>query len=288
MSASPRVVCVPDHATGTCQWIFWCPATRKAVVVDPVLDYDADSGRFSSTNVSKLVDCIKQEGLTVDYILETHVHADHVTGSQELRKLFPDAKLGIGEGVKKVQETFKAMFNLCHLRTDGSQFDVLFEEGDQLRIGECIHVRVLSTPGHTTDSVAFVIANCGICVGDTLFFPDKGTARCDFPGGDAATLYQSVQKILAFPDDTKIFLCHDYPGVEREFQTQTTVADEKAKNIHLHPGIDFVQMRTLRDVSLKVPHLLIPSVQLNVDAGAFPPPEENGTSYIKIPINVLK
>jgi glyoxylase-like metal-dependent hydrolase (beta-lactamase superfamily II) len=288
MNNSPRYQCVPDATTGTCQWLFWCDKTKKAAVVDPVHDYDADSGRFSTGNVEKLAELIRREALIVEYVLETHVHADHVTGAQELRRRFPEAKLVIGEGVKTVQATFKKLFNLHHLQPDGSCFDILLKEGDQVRVGETLVFTAIATPGHTPDSMSFVVANCGICVGDTLFFPDLGTARCDFPGADAAVLLGSIRKILAHPDETRIFLCHDYPGLGRSFQSETTVGEEKATNIHLQPGKDFVQQRTERDKTLKIPHLLVPSVQLNVAAGAFPPAEENGTSFIKVPINVFK
>lgn len=279
--------CIPDLSTGTCQWIFGCARTKQAVLVDPVLDFNFDSGRFSHENVDKVVAYLKEHGLHLAWVLETHVHADHVSSSQELRKIFPNTKIGIGEHVSKVQETFKPIYNLDFLKTDGSQFDKLFKDGESLQVGD-IHVQAIFTPGHTPDSTTYHIHGVGLCVGDTLFYPDKGTARCDFPNGSASLLFESIQKILKFPDETRILLCHDYPGTAREFRCETTVGAEKKENIHLAPNISFVDVRTQRDATLKIPHLLIPSVQLNLNAGSFPPPEKNGTSYIKIPINVFK
>jgi glyoxylase-like metal-dependent hydrolase (beta-lactamase superfamily II) len=287
LSVSPGVICVPDLATGTCQWLFWCSVTKKAVVVDPVHDYDSASGRFSASNVDKLVEHVVREGLVVEWVLETHVHADHVSGAQVLRRRFPGAKVGIGAGVTVVQAHCKKLFNLAHVAPDGSCFDRLLKEGDELRVGETLRLTALSTPGHTPDGTSYVIDNCGVCVGDTLFYPDCGTARCDFPGGDAGVLRESIAKILARGDETRLFLCHDYPKDGRSFQSETTVGAERANNIHLQPGTDFVELRTQRDRTLKIPHLLVPSVQLNIAAGALPPPEDNGVSYIKVPLNVL-
>jgi len=274
--------CIPDLSTGTAQYIV--DDGSEAVIIDPVLDFDLSSACTSTSNVDKIVAHVKARNVKVRWVLETHVHADHITGAQILRQHFPDVKLAIGAGVRKVQETFQPIFNLPELKCDGSQFDRLFEEGETLQVG-AIKINVLFTPGHTADSSSYVIEGLGIFCGDTLFYPDKGTARCDFPNGSAELLHKSIQKILAFPDETKIFICHDYPGDAREFSYETSVGEQKAKNIHLQPGTDFVQVRTTRDATLKIPHLLQPSVQLNLNAGAFPKPEDNGTSYIKLPLN---
>lgn len=255
------------------------------VVIDPVLDFDFSAGRTSTGNLDKILAYIKEHQLKIEWILETHVHADHVSGASKLREnYFPGVKLAIGSGVCKVQETFQPLFNLEHLKTDGSQFDKLFADGDTLSVGKLV-IKALFSPGHTADSTAYHIEGLGIFLGDTMFYPDKGTARCDFPNGSAELLYASIQRLLAFPDETRLFICHDYPGQAREYQWETSVGEQKAKNIHLQPGADFIELRTTRDATLKIPHLLIPSVQLNLDAGKFPAPEKNGTSYIKVPLN---
>lgn len=275
--------------TGTAQYLVVDDATKAAVIIDPVLDYDADSGKTSTTNADKMCALVKAQGARVDFILETHCHADHITSAILLReRLGQDhkIKLAIGEGITKVQATFKSFFNLTHLRDDGSQWDQLFKDGDEIRFGASV-IRVLSTPGHTVDSITYELVGGGLFVGDTVFAPDKGSARCDFPGGDAATLHSSIKRILSYPPETKIYLCHDYPGDARPFKFETSVQEELQHNIHLQPGTDFINMRKTRDATLKVPHLLVPSVQLNVDAGQLPPPESNGTSYIKVPINKL-
>lgn len=237
------------------------------------------------SNVEKLTALAALHNAKVEFILETHCHADHITSAQVLKERF-GAKLAIGEGITKVQATFKDFFNLGHLRGDGSQWDQLLKDGDEVQFGKSV-IRVLHTPGHTVDSVTYEVVGVGLFVGDTLFAPDKGTARCDFPGGDAAVLHASIGRLLSYPPSTRIYLCHDYPGDARAFRFETTVQEEKEHNIHLQPGTDFIQMRKTRDATLKVPHLLVPSVQINVDAGKFPPPESNGTSYIKVPINKL-
>lgn len=257
------------------------------MIIDPVLDYDADSGRMSHTNMDKLLQYVRDNNLTVEWVLETHVHADHITSASDLRKVLGGhIRIGIGAGVTKVQETFRPIYNLKTLRTDGSQFDKLFHDGDEIQVGN-MKLRALYTPGHTSDSTCFFVHNLGIFLGDTMFQPDLGTARCDFPNGSAELLHKSIQKILSYPDDTKLFVCHDYPK-NREFTWQTTVGEEKAKNIHLQPGQDFVHLRTTRDATLKIPHLLLPSIQLNLEAGQVPAAEENGVSYIKIPLNYFK
>jgi len=274
------VHCIPDRNTGTAQYIVH--DGKVAIVVDPVLDFDLPSGQTTPSNIEKLVAYIEEHKLKVEWVFETHVHADHITGASELRARFPDLKLAIGAGVCKVQEMFKPVYNL-NLKTDGSQFDKLFVDGESMQVG-AMKMRCMHTPGHTADSSAYVFEGVGIFLGDTMFYPDKGTARCDFPNGSAELLKQSIDKILAFPDDTRLFICHDYPK-DRDFKWETSVAQQKAENIHLQPGTDFVQMRRERDETLKVPHLIIPSVQLNLAAGVFPEPEGNGVSYIKVPLN---
>jgi glyoxylase-like metal-dependent hydrolase (beta-lactamase superfamily II) len=250
-----------------------------------VLDFDFSAGRTTTENINKILSYVNEHKLKIEWILETHVHADHITGAAKLREShFPGVKIGIGAGVVKVQETFQPLFNLQELKTDGSQFDKLFADGDLLTVGHLV-IKAIFSPGHTADSTAYHVQGLGIFLGDTMFYPDKGTARCDFPNGSAELLYSSIQRILSYPDDTKLFICHDYPGNAREFKWETSVAEQKAHNIHLQPGSNFVEMRTTRDATLKIPHLLIPSVQLNLDAGKFPAPEQNGTSYIKVPLN---
>jgi glyoxylase-like metal-dependent hydrolase (beta-lactamase superfamily II) len=285
----PVVQCFRDvSGTGTAQYILYCSETHKAAIIDSVWDYDADAGKLSSGSMDLLVDFIKQHHLKVEWILETHVHADHITAAQQLKKLYPAAKIAIGAGVLKVQETFKPVFNLQHIQPNGSQFDHLFQENEKFFVG-LIEVTVISTPGHTPDSVSFVAEGAGIFVGDTVFQPDKGTARCDFPNGSAEVLYASLQKILSYPDATRIFVCHDYPD-KRDFKWETTVGEQKAANIHIANSPsrdDFVAMRKARDATLKVPHLLLPSVQLNLDAGRLPPPEQNGKSFVKIPLTIV-
>jgi len=276
------VHCIPDHDTGTCQYVVH--DEKAAIIVDPVLKYNADAGQTDTTYADQMAAYLQEKGLQLHLILETHVHADHISGSQALLKRFPEAKLAIGVGVRTVQETFQPIFNLKHLKTDGSQFDVLLEEGQRMQVGS-LSFEVLSTPGHTADSSSYVFDGIGVFCGDTLFAPDKGSARCDFPNGSAATLYASIQKLLDRPDDTIIYLCHDYPGDKRPFRWATTVGEQRRENIHLRPDKDFVTVRRERDETLKIPHLLLPSVQLNLDAGKFPPPEDNGVSYVKIPIN---
>jgi glyoxylase-like metal-dependent hydrolase (beta-lactamase superfamily II) len=286
--ATATVHCVFDHPTGTNQFLCVDNATRKAVLVDPVLDYDADSGRTSTSNIEKLVALVHDNNATVEYIFETHCHADHITGAQELRNRLGNPKLAISKGITQVQTTFKAFFNLGHLRSDGSQFDVLLNDGDEVQFGNS-KITALATPGHTVDSMSLHLHTVGIFVGDTIFAPDLGTARCDFPGGDANVLLHSIQRLLSFPKDTKLYLCHDYPtGPKRDPVFATTVGETQQQNIHFQAGSDFTSLRKARDATLKVPHLIVPSVQLNVDAGRFPPAESNGVSYLKVPLNRLK
>jgi glyoxylase-like metal-dependent hydrolase (beta-lactamase superfamily II) len=257
--------------------------------VDPVLDYDPKSGRTATDSADKLIEFLRVEKLKVEWILETHAHADHLTAAPYLREKV-GGRTAIGEHIKTVQAIFAKVFNFeTDFRTDGSQFDHLFKDGETFSIG-ALEGRVLHTPGHTPACLTYLIGDAGF-VGDTLFMPDYGTARCDFPGGDAATLYRSIHKLFALPEATRLFMCHDYMAPGRDaYAWETTVGDEKAKNIHVGGGAteaDFVRMRTERDATLSMPVLILPSVQVNIRAGQFPPPESNGVSYLKIPLNAL-
>lgn len=263
-------------------------ATRHAAVIDPVLDYDAAAGRTAVESAQTLVDFLRRSGCTLDWILETHAHADHLSAAQ-----FVKGELGgricIGEGIRQVQQTFKAFYNLGdECKPDGRQFDHLFKDGEIFQIGT-LEARVMATPGHTGDSVTYVIDGA-VFVGDTLFMPDSGTARCDFPGCDAGTLYDSIRKILSLPPETRLFMCHDYAPGGREYKHETTVAEQKRANIHVHDGVSraaFIKLRTERDKTLSVPALLLPAIQVNIRAGRLPAPEANGVSYLKVPLNRL-
>lgn len=261
----------------------------KAAIIDPVLDYDPKSGRTRTDFADSIIAYIRKEQLTVEWILETHAHADHLSSAHYLREQV-GGKIAIGEKITQVQGVFKKVFNLGdELATDGRQFDYLFKDGEHFQIGE-LTAQVLLVAGHTPADVAYVIEDA-IFIGDTLFMPDVGTARCDFPQGDARVLYQSIQRILDFPDDTRLFMCHDYPPKsQRPHQYLSTVAEQKALNIHLaaHKGEDdFVAMRLARDATLAMPRLIIPSIQVNIRAGEFPPVEDNGVAYLKVPLNLL-
>jgi glyoxylase-like metal-dependent hydrolase (beta-lactamase superfamily II) len=259
-----------------------------AAVIDSVLDYDPKSGRTKTTSADQVIEFVKAEKLKVDWILETHAHADHVSASQYLRQHL-GGKIGIGERITLVQETFKQVFNLePAFATDGSQFDRLFKEGEHFNIGQ-LTAEVLFVPGHTPACAAYHVGDA-LFVGDTMFMPDVGTARCDFPGGDARTLYESMRRLLDFPPATRIFVCHDYPPAGRELRWETSVAEERESNIHVHDGVSeeaFVQMRSTRDSTLEMPVLILPAIQMNVRAGDFPPADTNGVRYLKIPLNAL-
>jgi glyoxylase-like metal-dependent hydrolase (beta-lactamase superfamily II) len=270
----------------------WDPTCGRAAIFDPVLDYDPVSGRTSRVFAERLLDVVRGAGLTVEWLIETHVHADHLSAAPYLRDQV-GGNLGIGERIVDVQQAFGHVFNTEEqFPRDGSQFDRLFRDGDVYYIGT-MQGRVMHTPGHTPACTTHVIGDAAM-VGDTLFMPDYGTARCDFPGGDAGALYRSIQRILALPDETRLFLCHDYPVAGREGGPccETTVAAERAANIHVGAaaGADedsFVRMRQARDSTLSLPRLMVPAVQVNMRAGAMPPPETNGVSYIRTPIDVL-
>lgn len=286
--SKPVVKAFFDEATFTVSYVVSDPATARAVIIDPVLDYDPASGRTSTTSAEQVIAYVKESDLTIERILETHVHADHISGAPYLK-----AKLGgrtaIGCGVTAVQSTFKSVFNVPDLSPDGSQFDHLFDDGETFDVGN-IRGRVIATPGHTPACVTYVIGDSAF-VGDTLFMPDFGTARTDFPGGSAPQLYDSVQKILALPDDTRLFMCHDYKAPGRDvYAWETTVAAQRDGNIHINKTVsqaDFVAMREGRDGELGMPKLLLPSIQVNISAGNFPEPEENNVRYLKIPINAV-
>lgn len=264
------------------------PVTRHAAVIDPVLDYDAAAARIGTASVDTLISRVRTEGLTVDWILETHAHADHLSAAQHLKREL-GGRVAIGAGILKVQKTFKAIYNLGEeFTTDGRQFDHLCQDGETFNIGR-LQARVMAVPGHTSDCLAYVIGDAAF-VGDTLFMPDSGTARCDFPGGDAGTLYDSIQRILSLPPATRLFMCHDYAAGGREYKNETTVAEQKRANIHVHDGISrdaFIKLRSERDRTLSVPALLLPAIQVNIRAGNLPEPEANGVSYLRIPLNKL-
>lgn len=276
-----------DEPTNTFSYVVTDPDSNACAIVDSVLDFDYAAGRTDVRSANEIIRYIEDSGLTVEWILETHVHADHLSAAPYLHEKL-GGKTGIGQKIVDVQEIFGKAFNAgTEFARDGSQFDQLFEEGDTFRIGN-LEGHILHTPGHTPACLTYVIGDAAF-VGDTLFAPDAGTARCDFPGGDAHTLFRSVQKVLALPEETRIFLCHDYmaPGRD-EYQHETTVAEQRAHNIHVRESMtedDFVKLRTERDATLDMPRLILPSVQVNMRAGEMPPAEDNGQVYLKIPIN---
>jgi len=278
-----------DPATFTYSYVVSDPETHQCAVIDSVLDYDPASGRTSHATAQRLVDYVREKELTVQWLLETHVHADHLSAAPYLKQQL-GGQLAIGDQITVVQDTFGKLFNAgTEFATDGRQFDHLFHDGDTFQVGK-VQARAIHTPGHTPACMTYVIGDAAF-VGDTLFMPDYGTARCDFPGGNARTLYQSIQKLFALPDETRVFMCHDYkaPGRE-EFLYETTIAAEREQNVHVHAGIteeQFVAMRSARDATLGMPTLILPSVQINMRGGELPKPESNGTRYLKIPLDVL-
>ncbi|QEA39315.1 MBL fold metallo-hydrolase [Pistricoccus aurantiacus] len=276
-----------DEPTNTFSYVVRDPDSNACAILDSVLDFDYAAGRTDVHSADEIIAFVEREGLAVEWILETHVHADHLSAAPYLHEKL-GGKTGIGARITVVQEVFGKAFNAgTEFARDGSQFDRLFEEGDTFAIGN-LEGRVLHTPGHTPACLTYVIGDAAF-VGDTLFMPDYGTARCDFPGGDASTLYRSIQKVLTLPDKTRLFLCHDYKAPDREtFQHETTVEEQRRHNVHVHEGIseeEFVKMRTERDATLDMPRLILPSVQVNMRAGHMPPSEDNGQIYLKVPIN---
>ncbi|MBC9071286.1 MBL fold metallo-hydrolase [Thauera sp. CAU 1555] len=276
-----------DPATFTVTHVVSDPATRKAAVIDSVLDYDPKAGRSSHESADRVVAYVRESGLSVEWLLETHAHADHLSAAQYLRQQL-GGRLGIGAHIREVQATFRKVFNALDMNEEGAEFDCLFEDGERFRVGE-LEVEVIHTPGHTPACLTYLIGGDAF-VGDTLFMPDYGTARCDFPGGSAATLFRSIRKLLALPPHTRLHLCHDYPPEGREPAWECTVAEQRERNIHVHDGVteaEFVAMRSARDKTLAMPTLLLPAVQVNARGGLFPPPEDNGVRYLKIPVDLL-
>ena len=288
MADRPLVEALFHEPSSTVSYIVACPETGRAAIVDPVLDYDIYSGRTETAFAERILERVRERGLTVEWVLETHVHADHLSAGSFLKGTV-GGQTAIGSHIVDVQAVFKDIYNLPpEFLADGSQFDRLFEDEERFRVGR-VEARVLHTPGHTPACVTYVIGNAAF-TGDTVFMPDFGTARCDFPGGDAAALYRSVRRILSLPPETRIFVGHDYAPGGREVAWETTVAEERRANRHVRDGIDeraFVAMRTERDKVLDVPALLLPSIQVNMRGGDLPEPESNGRAYLKIPLNAF-
>jgi glyoxylase-like metal-dependent hydrolase (beta-lactamase superfamily II) len=289
MSSTLQFRCFYESTSNTCQYVVWCSETKRCAIVDSVLDFDMASGRTSHKSCDELVACVREHGLAVDWILDTHVHADHLTGANHLKSVFPTALYGIGEHVVSVLATFQRVFDLHKLPTDGSQFDRLLKDGEVIHVG-AVPLRVMHTPGHTLACCTYVLGSDeAAIVGDTLFAPDGGVARCDFPGGNARQLWHSIHKILALPDACVVMLCHDYMPGGRPMMFKSTIGDER-KNAHLlnKTEDEFVAFREARDKTLSVPKLLVPSIQVNVNAGALPTKEPgDANAYLKVPVNVL-
>lgn len=286
---SPDVTAFFDQATNTVSYVVRDPQGNRCAVIDSVLDYDPASGRTDTTSADEIIAFVKAQDLSVEWILESHVHADHLSAAPYLQDQL-GGKIGIGDQITVVQDTFGKVFNEgTAFQRDGSQFDALFKDNDSFHVGQ-MRADVLHTPGHTPACLTYVIGDAAF-VGDTLFMPDFGTARCDFPGGSATDLYHSIQRILSLPDDTRVFVGHDYKAPGRDaFAWETTVGEQKALNVHVGAGkplSDFVSMRSERDAQLGMPRLILPSIQTNMRAGQMPEPEDNGTSYLKVPINKL-
>jgi len=287
-TVTPQVHGIFDEATWTVTYVVFEKPGSSCAIIDSVLDYDPKSGRTDHASADKVIAFVKANDLKVEWILETHAHADHLTAAPYLKQHL-GGKTAIGDHIGGVQKVFKAIFNMeAGFKQDGSQFDHLFADGETIQVG-AISGHTMYVPGHTPACVAYQFGDA-VFVGDTMFMPDVGTARCDFPGGDAKTLYASTRKILSLPPETRLFMCHDYPPNGRPVNFQTTVAEQRAKNIHVHDGISeaqFVDMRTKRDATLAMPVLILPAVQINIRAGELPPKEDNGVSYVKIPLNAL-
>lgn len=278
-----------DKDSETFSYVVTDLASKHAVVIDPVLDFDYKSGRTSTQSAELMLAYIQQNELMLDWVLETHAHADHLSAAPFFKEHL-GAKVGIGAHIKQVQTIFKEVFNLeKEFLPNGAQFDRLFHDGEVLHVG-AMSIRVIHTPGHTPADLAYLINDEAAFVGDTLFMPDVGTSRCDFPGGSASTLFQSISKLLALPEETKIYVCHDYPTKGRDHEYVTTVGEQREHNIHVHDGVteaQFVEKREARDATLAMPRLILPSIQVNIRAGHMPPPDEQGKVYLKLPINML-
>ena len=287
MTAGPRIAAFFDTPTNTVSYLVSDPETRAATVIDPVLGFDPASGVIDTAPADRILAAATNDGLAIVLVLETHPHADHVTGATVIKSR-TGAKVGIGVGIREVQKTFGPMFGAKDIKTDGGDFDLLLEDGQQLALGN-LTIEVIATPGHTPACVSYRIGDA-VFVGDTLFMPDFGTARTDFPGGCAHRLYHSIQRLLALPGETRLFTCHDYKAPGRDqFAWETSVAEQRARNVHLGAGVGenaYVEMRRARDAQLPVPKLLLPAIQVNIRAGRFPPAEADGVSYLKIPVRM--
>jgi len=281
----PHISAFFDECTNSFTYLVVDPASRHAAVIDPVLDFDAASGAIGTKSAERILAAADEQGLSIALVLETHPHADHLTAAPFFRER-TGARVAIGAGVREVQKTFAPMFGADDLKSDGGDFDLLLEDGQRLPLGD-LTIEVIATPGHTPACVSYMVGDA-VFVGDTLFMPDYGTARTDFPGGDARQLYRSIHKLLALPPETRLFMCHDYKAPGRDaFAWETTVADQRANNVHIGAGVSedgYVAMRETRDSSLSAPKLLLPAIQVNIRAGRMPPAEENGVSYLKIPV----
>ena len=285
-ASPPEITAFFDEPTFTVTYLVVDPATKQAAIVDPVLDYDHASGRAHHASAAKVLAEVEAQGAKVVYVLETHVHADHLSAAPWI-KARTGARVAIGANVSTVQRIFRPVFAADDVSLSGAEFDILVQDGDTLPLG-ALTISAIHTPGHTPACVSWKIGDADVFVGDTLFMPDYGTARADFPGGDAATLYRSIRKLFALPADTRLWMCHDYKAPGRDvFAWRTTVGEERAHNVHVHEGVDettFVTMRTARDATLKAPQLLLPSVQVNMRGGRMPPADANGTAYLRIPV----
>jgi glyoxylase-like metal-dependent hydrolase (beta-lactamase superfamily II) len=287
MAGQPIIRAFFDEPTNTVSYVVADPSTWKAAIIDPVLDYDHNAGEVDTRSVEAMLKVADDAGYTIEWVLETHAHADHLSGAPYI-KARTGAKVGIGDHIKDVQRIFRPIFNATDLKTDGSDFDKLFKDGERFKIGE-LQGEVLYTPGHTPADVSYKIQDA-VFVGDTMFMPDYGTARADFPGGNAHKLYRSIKRLMALPLETRLFMCHDYKAPGREdFAWETTVREQRENNVHAREGVteeEFVAMRTQRDATLSAPRLLLPSIQVNIRAGKFPPAESNGVRYLTIPVKV--
>jgi glyoxylase-like metal-dependent hydrolase (beta-lactamase superfamily II) len=287
MTGAPAIQAFFDEPTNTVSYLVSDPATRRAAVIDPVLDYDHRTGKASVKSADAILEAAAAANLTIEWVLETHAHADHLSGAPYV-KLKTGAKVGIGEHIREVQKIFRPAFNATDVSGDGSEFDYLFKDGERFRLGE-LEVEVLHVPGHTPADIAYKMGDA-VFVGDTLFMPDYGTARADFPGGNAATLYRSIKKLLSLPPETRLFMCHDYKAPGRDhYAWETTVGEQRARNAHIKDGVEegtFVAMREARDAKLQAPLLLLPSIQVNIRAGKLPAADANGVHYLKIPVKL--